>query len=248
MEVSKPKPIKLGSSFVFFATGALLFFLIERAVLPYLSGLGVHKAILFCVMATPHILFFATALIGYRREGNPWSWNSFKERFRYHSIRGKMWLWMPLVVLSFVGLYVAAYQFAFPVVKAVHDAFPPPAIVYEIMGDESNFAGFPTSGNWLLLPLFFFFYFFNVVGEEFLWRGYLFPRQEIIHGKFTWIIHGLLWTFFHIFAPYNALMVLPGALFMSYVVQRTRNNTLFLIGHAVLNGIPLVMLIGKIMN
>lgn len=226
----------------------MLFLLIERLVLPFLAEQGVHKALLFCIMAVPHILFFAGALIGYRREGNPWKWSEFRERFRYKAIHGKMWLWTPLIVLVYIGLYLAVYQLAFPVVKTVHDAFPPPSIVGEIMGDGSTFAGFPTSGNWLLLPLFLFFYFFNILGEEFLWRGYLFPRQELQHGKYTWVIHGLLWTAFHLFAPYNALMVLPGALFISWVVQRTQNNTIFLIGHAVLNGIPLVMLVGNILG
>jgi membrane protease YdiL (CAAX protease family) len=248
METTSPKPIKFGFAFSIFSGGALMFFLSERLVLPYLADQGVHESILFCVMAVPFILFFIGALIGYRKEGNTWNWENFRNRFRYHPIRGKMWLWTALIVLVDIGLYLAVYQLAFPVVKAVHDAFPPPQIVNEIMGDESTFVGFQTSGNWLLLPLFLFYYFFNVVGEEFLWRGYLFPRQEKQHGKYTWIIHGLLWTFFHIFAPYNALMVLPGALFMSYVVQRTGNNTIFLIGHAALNGIPLVMLIGRIMT
>ncbi|HSR59696.1 MAG TPA: CPBP family intramembrane glutamic endopeptidase [Robiginitalea sp.] len=248
MEASKPKPLKFFYSFSFFAAGALLFLLTERLILPLLAEWGVHKAVLFCVMATPLILFFAGALLAYRLEGHRWNWADFRARFRYRPIRGKMWLWMPLIVLVDIGLYLAVYQLAFPVVKAVHDAYPPPAIVGEIMGDGTTFAGFATAGNWGLLFLFLFYYFFNILGEEFLWRGYLFPRQELQHGKHTWLVHGLLWTFFHIFAPYNALMVLPGALFMSYVVQRTQNNTLFLISHAVLNGIPLVMLVGNIIG
>ena len=156
METASPKPIKFAFAFSIFAIGALLFFLIERLVLPYLSGLGVHKSVLFCIMATPHILFFIGALVGYHLEGNPWKWTAFKERFRYLAIRGKMWLWLPLIVLVDIGLYLAVYQLAFPVVKAVHDAFPPPAIVGEIMGNETTFAGFGTSGNWFLIPLFLF--------------------------------------------------------------------------------------------
>jgi membrane protease YdiL (CAAX protease family) len=248
MTSATPKPLKFPWALLIFGSGALLFFLTERLVLPLLAERGVHKAVLFCVMAMPHVLFFAGALIGYRLEGNPWNWADFRARFRYQSIRGKMWLWMPLIVLADIGLYLAVYKLAFPIVKAVHDAFPPPAIVNEIMGDGATFAGFATAGNWGLIFLFLFYFFFNVLGEEFLWRGYLFPRQERQHGKYTWLIHGLLWTFFHIFAPYNALMVLPGALFMSYVVQRTQNNTLFLIAHAVLNGIPLIMLVGNILG
>ena len=248
MATTNLKPIKFLPSFLIFGAGALMFLLVERLVLPYLAAKGVHEALLFVTMAIPHVLFFAGALIGYRTEGNPWRWDAFRYRFRYRGIRGKMWLWTLLIVLVNIGLYLAVYQFAFPLVKMVHDAFPPPEIVTRILGDDQTFAGLAVQGNWPLLFLFFYYYFFNVLGEEFLWRGYLFPRQELTHGRYTWIVHGLLWTLFHIFAPYNALLVLPGALFMSYVVQRTQNNTIFLISHAVLNGIPLVGLIFKILG
>lgn len=237
------KPIKISHSILFFGIAALLFLFMERAVLPWLANIGVSKPILFVVMAMPHIIFFATALLGYQLEGNPWKWQNFKARFRYKPIKGKMWLWAILIVLVDVGLYLMVYQLAFPVVKYLHDLIPPPEIINDIMGNDSEFLGYPKEGNWFLLAFFLFYYFFNVFGEEFLWRGYLFPKQEMTHKKYTWVVHGLLWTMFHLFAPYNALMVLPGALFMSYVVQRTQNNTLFLLAHATLNGIPLVGLL-----
>lgn len=245
---SNMKPIKLSHSILIFGGAALMFLLFERAILPYLGAQGVNRAVLFVLMAVPLMIFFALALLGYRREGNPWQWREFKARFRYKPIKGKMWLWTILIVLVDIGLYLAVYEVAFPLVKWVHDAFPPPEIMNEIMSDGETFAGYVIKGNWFLLLLHLGYYFFNVLGEEFLWRGYLFPKQELRHGKYTWIVHGLLWTMFHLFAPFNALMVLPGALFMSYVVQRTQNNTLFLISHAVLNGIPIVMLIMNIIG
>ena len=242
------KPIPFFQAFLIFAFAGLLFLFLERAALPYLDKSGVHKAILFLVLAIPHMLFFITALVGYKQEGNPWNWEALKRRFRYKPIKGRMILWTLLIVPVYILLYMAVYELAFPLIEKVHNAFPPPDIIHEIMNNGETFAGFPVKGNWLLVPLYMFLYFFNVVGEEFLWRGYLFPRQELQHGRYTWIIHGLLWTMFHLFAPYNAIMVLPGALFMSYVVQRTQNNTIFLIAHAVLNGIPLVMLIMNVIG
>lgn len=243
MRTKEIKPIRLATSIVIFGGAALLFLLIERIILPYLNNLGTSKAIMFLVIAVPHMLFFFGALIAYRFEGNPSNWKSLMVRFRYKRIKGMMWVWTILIVLADVLLYLAVYKLAFPIVKKIHDWFPPPEILSEIINNGETFAGYAIKGNWWLLGLFLIMYFFNVVGEEFLWRGYLFPRQEKQHGKYTWIVHGLLWTSFHLFAPYNALMVLPGALFMSYVLQRTQNSTIFLISHAVLNGIPLVMLI-----
>jgi len=240
---SQIKPIKLSTSLVIFLGAAFLFLIIERIVLPFLSQNNVNKAFMFLVMAAPHMLFFFGALLGYKLEGNSWNWTTLKLRFRYKPIKGKMWLWTILIVAIDVLLYLAVYKFAFSIVKKIHDAFPSPKVLTEIMPNGETFAGYSIQGNWWLLGLFLVMYFFNVVGEELLWRGYLFPKQELTHGKYTWIIHGLLWTSFHLFAPYNALMVLPGALFMSYIVQKYQNNTLFLISHAVLNGIPLVMLV-----
>lgn len=242
------KSIKFPYSLIIFGVAALLFLFNERFVLPYFGDHGVNEVLLLLIMTVPFIIFFIVALIGYRLEGNKWKWIDFRSRFRYKSIKGKMWIWTIVIVLVNIGLYLAVYKLAHPYVKFVHDAFPPPEILNKIMGDGETFVGYTIKGNWLLLLPFLFYYFFNVCGEEFLWRGYLFPKQELRHGKYTWVVHGLLWTMFHLFAPYNALMVLPGALFMSYVVQRTQNNTIFLISHAVLNGIPLIGLIINIIG
>jgi len=242
------KPINFIYSLLIFGGAALLFLFNERFVLPFLGENEVPEVILFIVMAVPLMIFFTVALIGYRREGNPWNWTDFRARFRYKPIRGKMWIWLIVIVIIDIGMYLAVYKLAHPYVKFVHDAFPPPEILNKIMGDGEKFVGYSIKGNWWLLLLHFFYFFFNVCGEEFLWRGYLFPRQELTHGKYTWVVHGILWTIFHLFAPYNALMVLPGALFMSYVVQRTQNNTIFLISHAALNGIPLIGLIINIIG
>jgi membrane protease YdiL (CAAX protease family) len=99
-----------------------------------------------------------------------------------------------------------------------------------------------------LLGVYFTYYFFNVVGEELWWRGYIFPRQELVHGSRTWIVHGLLWAGFHLFTPYNALMVLPGALWMSWIVQKQKNNWIFLIAHAAINGLAMISIISGIMG
>lgn len=242
------KGISIIASIAIFTGGALLFVLIERAIIPFLNGIGTSKPILFLMLALPHMLFFFLALLGYRLEGNRFERKSFLKRFRYKSIKGKMWIWTILIAIINILLYMAVYTLAGPIVEKLYSWCPPPKILDDIMGNGEMFAGHVLKGNWWLLGLFFIVYFFNILGEEFLWRGYLFPKQEKTHGKYTWIVHGLLWTSFHLFAPYNALIVFPGAMFMSYVVQRTKNNTIFLIAHATLNGIPLVILISHIVG
>ena len=76
----------------------------------------------------------------------------------------------------------------------------------------------------------------------------IFPRQEMAFGKWTWVIHGILWTLFHAFFRWRWLMILPGALAVSYVVQRTRNTWPAVISHALLGGLALIPLLVGILG
>ncbi|MDH5366545.1 MAG: CPBP family intramembrane metalloprotease [Cyclobacteriaceae bacterium] len=242
------KPMSLVTSVLIFGGAALLFYVIQHYALQPLADLGINYALLLLIGELPLFLFFFGALYAYRKEGNPWTWQAFFDRFRIYKIKGKFWVWVILIVAVDVGLYLLVYSVGYPVVKWVHDAFPEPAIMKEIFGDATTFAGYKLAGNWWLLGLYFVIFFFNILGEEFLWRGYIFPRQEMTHGKNTWVVHGLLWTVFHIFSPYNALMVLPGALFMSWVVQKYKNTTIFILSHATLNGLAMIRIISGILG
>lgn len=242
------KPMSLTTSILIFGGSAILFFIIQQYALQPLANLGINYAILILIAQLPTILFFFGALYAYRKEGNAWNWKTLFNRFRIHKIKGKFWLWVILFVIVDTGLYLLVYSVGYPVVKWVHDAFPEPQIMKDIFGDATTFAGYELAGNWWLLGLFFIIFFFNILGEELLWRGYIFPRQELTHGKNTWIVHGLLWTMFHVFAPYNALMVLPGALFMSWIVQKHKNTTIFILSHATLNSLAMIRIISGILS
>lgn len=90
-----------------------------------------------------------------------------------------------------------------------------------------------SSHMWLLYvwPVFFFF---NIFGEEFLWRGYILPAQELLNGKITWFIHGLLWAAWHlpmgldlIFTAAPIFFILPA------IVQLRKNTTIAIVIHFV---------------
>ncbi|UCF64443.1 MAG: CPBP family intramembrane metalloprotease [bacterium] len=89
---------------------------------------------------------------------------------------------------------------------------------------------------WILLawlPMFFF----NIVGEALFWRGYIFPRQEAHFGNTTWMVHGLLWTFFHLPFGWNLMFTLLPILFLtSYLVQITRSTWTDIVIHTIING------------
>ncbi|WP_264321646.1 CPBP family intramembrane glutamic endopeptidase [Zarconia navalis] len=94
----------------------------------------------------------------------------------------------------------------------------------------------PPNERWILLCWIPFF-FFNIVGEEIMWRGYIFPRQELTHGKKTWLVHGSLWWVFHLsFGWHLLLMLLPIIFMLSWVVQHRRNTWSSLLIHGIING------------
>lgn len=242
------KPMSLTTAASFFAGGAVLFYVLQHYMAPTLAGWGLNPVLNLLVLNSPHALFFFGALIAFRKEGNQWSREVFSKRFRIHKIKGKLWFWAALFAVVNIALYLLMYNIAFPLVEWLHETFSTPAIVTGLYGDSSTFAGHALKGNWWLLGVFLVILFFNVMGEELLWRGYIFPRQELTHGKHTWVVHGLMWTGFHLFSPYNALLVLPGALFMSYIVQRHKNTSLFIISHATLNLLASIRIISGIMG
>ena len=68
------------------------------------------------------------------------------------------------------------------------------------------------------------------------------PRQELAFGKWTWIVHGTLWAFFHIFKWWDVLNLLPITLALSFVAVKRKSTTVGILIHGVTNGIALVPL------
>ena len=146
------------------------------------------------------------------------------DRMRIKKISGIDWLW---TIGTFIALSFASFLIAKVVMpKLGFDATP---FFFQNMPlDNDHF--------WILYvwPAFFFF---NIFGEEFLWRGYIQPRQELLTKKWTWLVHGLFWAFWHlpmgldlIFAATPIFFILPA------VVQLRRNTTIAIIVHAVFGG------------
>lgn len=97
------------------------------------------------------------------------------------------------------------------------------------------------SEYWLFLAWLPYF-FFNIVGEELMWRGYLLPRQSATLGRYAWILNGLLWAIFHVGIGWRiAILLLPIEFIVPYVVQRRQNTWLGIIIHGLYNGSGFIM-------
>ena len=95
--------------------------------------------------------------------------------------------------------------------------------IHELVGNER-----------FLLLVWLFMLFFNICGEEFLWRGYL---QKRLPGKSSWILCSFCWLAFH--TPFGIdlmIMLLPAVMIIPYIYSQTRNTLACIFIHGLYNG------------
>ena len=97
------------------------------------------------------------------------------------------------------------------------------------------FQNMPLSpGKFYILQVWPLFFFFNIFGEEFLWRGYIQPRQELLNKKWTWLVHGLFWAFWHLPMGLDLILSsLPIFFILPAIVQFRKNTSIAIIIHFV---------------
>ena len=105
------------------------------------------------------------------------------------------------------------------------------------------FQNMPLSGEhrWLLLvwPAFFFF---NIFGEELLWRGYILPRQESA-TRWAWLLHATFWAAWHLPMGIDLVIAsLPILFILPAIVQLRKNTSLAIVVHTVFGGFGFLML------
>jgi membrane protease YdiL (CAAX protease family) len=193
-------------------------------------------------------LLLGAALVAYTLEGNPMSWAGLVARFRVRPIRGREWLWTAGLVVVYVGGQVLLMPTAKWLASSL--PFPLPAVSLPAIDPRveqtaipADLFGIPLLGNWGMVALFLTILCLNIFGEELWWRGYILPRQELVHGKWTWLLHGGLWTLFHVPFWWNLIALLPSTLSLAFVTSRLRNTTPGIIAHFTLNGLGLVVIL-----
>lgn len=244
------RPLSLGAAIVLFAVPAFAFRLFVYDGMAWLLDHGVRGFEAFLLsFGTPLAIMLFAALVAYRIEGNAANWQEFAERMRLRPMHRFDWLWtLSGFLVGFLGS--GALMFTAPTIARLAPFAPPaslPPLLNPLVAKElvpKEFLGAPLAGNWTVVALYLALLFFNIVGEELWWRGYILPRQELTHGRWTWVIHGVLWTLFHVpIYPWNVLVLLPTCLSLSFVAQRTRNTWPGMITHFVTNGLAMVPIV-----
>jgi membrane protease YdiL (CAAX protease family) len=163
------------------------------------------------------------------------------------------WLWTVAIiilvlvtyfVLSFTGEWVRSVPFLAP-----RPAWPPefgPGGIYQV--DTGEVMGMQLKGQWWVVLIYLIGWFFNIFGEEFWFRGYLLPRQELAYGKGAWVINGLMFIMTHIWQPWIMIAMLPTALLIVYIVQTRKNTWISIIQHGIANISLLFVLLGGVIG
>jgi len=220
--------------------------------LPWLRSLGISEVKSFLVAhIVPMALMLTAALVAiFRVEGYPLNWASIRERYRFPRISFKALLWALVIYIAIMIGYGVTSQIGMALIG--NGVIPIPSGLSPWMDPRASMiaqsTGDALQGDWGIAALWFVMLFFNIAGEELWWRGYILPRQELTHGKWTWLVHGLMWTLFHTFKWWDLIGLLPVCLIIAYSAQRLKNNWPAFIAHYIFNGMAFVIILSKVLN
>jgi membrane protease YdiL (CAAX protease family) len=248
------KPLPLAKTMIFWLLPAVSLYSIHYFLVPAyveLTGVPYFKGYLVGYVFSM-TFFFVAALAAYRVEGNSWTSNALKSRFRLMKMKRGDWLWIIGIILL---VFVTYFGLAFTGDWTRSVSFLAPREIWPTEfgpGGTNNltpgvFMDMPMKGEWLLVLLYIIGWFFNIFGEEFWFRGYILPRQELAFGSFAWLANGLMFTFNHLWQPWILIAILPSSLLLAYVVQKRRNTWIGIIQHGLVNlSLVIVLLAGAI--
>ena len=245
------RPLPLRHAFLHFLIAGIALRFSVYNVLPWLVGQGWSAYYAFLLTFTaPLAALFLLAFVLVRREGVPLQLPALARRFRLRRLSWRDVLW---VVAAFALVFAVSLVLA-PLRAPVLELLPalpqefPPLVNPTVQGEElpgvlAAWIDAESAGRWLPILGILVLFFFNIFGEELYWRGALLPRQILVHGDRTWLVHGLLWYLFHLpVYPWYLIFGLPITLVLSYVAQRTGNTWVPILLHGLAN-LPLTLLV-----
>ena len=230
-----------------------------RNIIPFLEDRGMHQ---FSAYLAGFLLGLApllpVALMMLRQEGTPMERTSMASRLGFQSFGWRQFaLMLGLTVVAFVATlltsptqsWITDLSSWFQPGDVFHPLQDPTTSSGSLVDPSVAWMGPDAAGNWIWGVAIVAIFFLNIVGEELLWRGVIWPRQELVHGERTWLVHGFMWYLFHLpFYPWFAISGLPQAFILSYLFQKTKNTWLVLIMHIIFNTVFYVILLGIVLG
>lgn len=217
-----------------FTSFTIYFFVLLFTLLPFLKhNYSINSALYWFI--TGYFLFiplFAFAIIMVKVEGNNGIKN-IKKALNIKRFSKKEWMYSIiglLLVFVFTGLIfgISAVLNKYFGIRMISTT-PWFMEMHAFQGVEK-----------LLLLIWLPMFFFNIVGEEILWRGYI---QSRLKSKYSWILCSILWMLFHL--PFGIdldIMLIPIIIIVPYIFSKTNNTLVGIFIHGIYNG-PLFILV-----
>jgi membrane protease YdiL (CAAX protease family) len=233
------KHLKYLRSSVVFIFFAILFAFLSYGLVPYLESVRIPPFYAYSIaMNIGFLIMLIISLVITYKEIKSLKIKKILNFLNFKKIEKKNIKLLIIVFLIEMGLFLLALplnEWFITNVFSIPDntpIFADPRVdnVLEIIDQNIGL-----SGNILLLFITLITLMLNVIGEEFFWRGIVLQRQSHHIKKNLWLIHGLMWAFFHSFKYYDLWIILPVSLGLSYAVVKTKNNTAGLIFHFLTN-------------
>jgi membrane protease YdiL (CAAX protease family) len=90
---------------------------------------------------------------------------------------------------------------------------------------------------------------FNILGEEFLFRGVLLPKMGGVFGKWDWVANGVLMGGYHWHQPWTILGTMVVAIFtLALPARRFRSTWMSIITHSAQHVIVLPMILAIVLG
>ncbi len=220
----------------YFLGGAIALFIAVQYGIPFLyQSYGVAPLIGWW-LASGIIVFalFVGAILAARHRTQAKSFHETLSALNIRSISKTDALWAfggLIAVVVLTGIVVTLFDNLFSLNLLSQDSYSSFLRMEKLKPNE----------YWLFLAWLPYF-FFNIVGEELMWRGYLLPRQSATLGRYAWVFNGILWAIFHVGIGWRiAIVLLPIEFVVPYVVQKRQNTWLGIIIHGLYNGSGFVM-------
>jgi len=236
----------------------ILSWVVFPAVSPDFSSDPLGAGVTIFVLLTAGLIWlFVLSMIIVRKEEGDLRWATVKRRLhlnvpqdpRTGEARRRLWLWVIPFIIGNVVWGVAITPIAekiwvsvFPFLAEApgHSSaalFESPEILQQLVG------------AWWFFGLLVVFSIFNVLGEEFLFRGVLLPRMQAVFGKWNWVANGTLSAFYHLHQPWTiAANVLQGVFLLAFPRWRFRSTWMSVIVHSVENVVAGILTLGIILG
>jgi len=211
-----------------FSGGGLLLFASTHLLIPYLSEATGIEPVIFWFLTAGFLVFIPLVIAGYfllRREMNVLQPKALFERLRFRKMTPRDWLWTGGAFMG-IGILTGLIYFSLELIYG-EVSLHPPFMAFETLD----------AGRYWILAIWIPFWVVNIMGEEFLWRGVILPRQEISFGKYAWLANAFGWLIFHLaFGWVMVLMLIPLLFILPYATQKSGNTWVAVIIHGGLNG------------